>query len=160
MEHSVNILILSDTHGNYPLAIKATDVVGPVDSIIHLGDGLDDARILEEITGLPMITVVGNCDFSTSVPNDIAITVAGLSIFITHGHKYGVKSSLSLLHQKAVERGTSVVLFGHTHVPYIEEINDVLFINPGCMGENSQVKSCALLSIISGKLSAKIVSLD
>lgn len=159
MEHSVNILILSDTHGNYPLAIKAADKVGPVDMIIHLGDGLEDAQILEEITGLPVIKVVGNCDFSTSIPKDITITVAGHEIFITHGHRYGVKSGLSKLYQKAVEVGTQTVLFGHTHDPIIEAVNDILFINPGCLGENSPVKSCALLSMVSGKISAQIIQL-
>ena len=104
-----------------------------------------------------MIKVAGNCDFSTSIPKDITISVAGHEIFITHGHRYGVKSGLSNLYQKAMEEGIPTVLFGHTHIPIIQAVNDILFINPGCLSENSSVKSCALLSMISGKMSARIV---
>lgn len=153
----MNILVLSDTHGNYPLAIRAVDEAGPVDHIIHLGDGVDDAVIVEDITGLPMTKVIGNCDFSTSAEIDTTKSLAGHSIFITHGHRYSVKSGLDGLYQKAIDQGASIVLFGHTHLPLIENVNEVLFINPGCLSQSCQTTTYALLSIVSGKVTAKII---
>ncbi|ACM21250.1 manganese/nickel-dependent phosphodiesterase, YfcE family [Geotalea daltonii FRC-32] len=153
----MNILVLSDTHGNYPLAIKALDAAGPVDHIVHLGDGLDDAVIIEDISGLPTTKVVGNCDFSSSAVKDAIISLAGQSIFITHGHRYSVKSGLDGLYRKALDGGASVVLFGHTHLPLIENVHEVLFINPGCLSQSCQTTTYAMLSIICGKVTARIV---
>lgn len=153
----MNLLVLSDTHGNYPLAFRAIDQVGPVDHIIHLGDGLDDAVIIEDITGIPMSKVAGNCDFSASVASDMTIILGGHSIFATHGHKYGVKSGFSGLWEKAVDTSSSIVLFGHTHLPLIQKVNDVLFVNPGCLSQSCQPTTCAVLSIGAETLTADIV---
>jgi putative phosphoesterase len=156
----MNILVLSDTHGNYPLAIKALDTAGPVDHIVHLGDGLDDAVIIEDISGLPTTKVVGNCDFSTTEAKDVTITLAGLSIFMTHGHRYGVRSGLDDLYRKVSDGVTSIVLFGHTHLPLIETINDILFINPGCLSHNCKTTTYAVLNIVAGKATARIIPMD
>ncbi|WP_243373519.1 YfcE family phosphodiesterase [Geotalea sp. SG265] len=153
----MNILVLSDTHGNYPLAIKALDAVGNVDHIVHLGDGLEDAVIVEDISRLPTTKVLGNCDFSTTEVKDIFITLSGRNIFITHGHRFGVKAGLEELYQKASAGGASIVLFGHTHLPLIQTVNGMLFINPGCLSQNCKTTTCALLTITAGDATAKIL---
>ena len=154
----MKLLILSDTHDNYPLAIKALEHAGDIDQIIHLGDGMDDARIIEDISGKPVIMVAGNCDLSTSIPKDIRTTIARKEFFLTHGHSYSVKSGLTQLYNKAVSEEVSIVLYGHTHIPAIETINDVMFVNPGCLKHNT-FTSYATLSISSGNISAEIIEI-
>lgn len=155
----MKILILSDSHGNYPLAIKALDNAGQVDQVIHLGDGADDAQVIEDIFGQKVITVAGNCDFKTSIPRDIKITLDHMKLFITHGHKYNVKMGLNQLYNKAIAEQTSIVLYGHTHIAAVETINNLTFLNPGCLSQNCTFTSYAVLSIISGKVSAEIVEI-
>ena len=38
-------------------------------------------------------------------------------LFITHGHRYGVKSGLGALIAQAVKEDADAVIFGHTHEP-------------------------------------------
>lgn len=161
MKQSTNILIISDTHGNYPIAIKATDLAAPIDYIVHLGDGLEDAQLVEECTGLPVVKVPGNCDFPSYMPKDVTVIFSDKKILLTHGHTYSVKSGLHRLYEKAVAEGTAIVLYGHTHAASIEKFNGILFINPGCLAPNSVKMTCAILSIKkNGNCCARIVQLD
>jgi predicted phosphodiesterase len=114
----MRFLIISDTHGNYPLAFRALEMAGPVDLIIHLGDGIEDARLIEEITGRDIIKVPGNCDISASDPGDKART------------------------EKA-----EIVLYGHTHTGSVELLEGTLFVNPGCLRYKWPTASYALLDV-------------
>ena len=48
-----------------------------------------------------------------------------------HGHKYNVKSSLLALKYKGMEKNADIILFGHTHVPYIDDTDGIIMLNPG-----------------------------
>ena len=149
-------LILSDTHGNYPLAIKALETAGRVDRIFYLGDGIDDARLMEELTGHRIIKVPGNCDLSAPEPPEILTVLEDTTFFVTHGDRYHVKSGLSRLHQKACREHAQVVLYGHTHQSHVGEIDGILYVNPGCLCFNWSHSSYALLVIDSGISHARI----
>jgi len=152
----MKLLILSDTHGNYPLAVKALDEAGQIDRIIHLGDEFEDARMIEAITGSPLIKVPGNCDLGIEDARNITVTFDGSRIFMTHGDRYLVKSGLARLHKKAAAERAGIVLYGHTHVAAITEIDGILFVNPGCLGYNCSTPSYAILTITDGKVVAEI----
>lgn len=154
----MKLLILSDTHGNYPLAIRALEEAGQVDQVIHLGDEIEDARMIELITGRPLIKVAGNCDLGSEESREISVTFGGKSLFVTHGDRYLVKSGLASLRKKAADAGAEIVLYGHTHVAAIEKIDGMLFINPGCLRHNCRSASYAILTIAAGKAAAKIKS--
>src|SRR3974390_1590912 len=111
----MKLLILSDTHGNYPLALKASEIAGEFDGILHLGDGMEDAGILAEITGCQVTTIVGNCDPAAAAPRELSTVYAGKKIFCTHGDCYNVKAGLARLHKKALAEEAQIVLYGHTH---------------------------------------------
>lgn len=154
----MNLLVLSDTHGNYPLAIKALEDAGPVDRIIHLGDDIEDARMIEAIIARPLIKVPGNCDLGVEDARAVSVTFGGRKIFLTHGDRYQVKSGLTLLRKKAIAEQARIVLYGHTHVAAIEEIDGILFVNPGALCAACPHPSCAILTIAAGKVSAEILS--
>lgn len=150
--------MLSDTHGNFPLAFKALEKAGRVDRIFHLGDGVDDARIIEEITGYGIIKVSGNCDLSASEPREIMTEYAGKLIFATHGDTFNVKSGLTPLHRKAVSENAQIVLYGHTHIGFTGLLGDILFVNPGCLRYRWPNPSYALVTVNAGIASASLFS--
>ena len=150
-------MILSDTHGNYPLAIRALEMAGKVDRIFHLGDGIEDARLIEEITGHSIIKVPGNCDLTATDPREVSAVFAGRKFFITHGDTYGVKRGLAQLRTKADTENAHVVLYGHTHVGSVEVLNGILFVNPGCLRYRWPDTSYAILTVVSGMARARIV---
>jgi putative phosphoesterase len=152
----MKLLILSDTHGNYPLAIRALELAGRIDQVFHLGDGIDDARIIEEITGHNIIKVPGNCDLTATEPREVLTVLAGKTIFATHGDSYNVKAGLGLLHKKACQENAGIVLYGHTHVGYTGELDGILYVNPGCLRYKWPVTSYAIISIDAGRASAGI----
>jgi putative phosphoesterase len=125
----MSILILSDTHG---LVNEVKQVVErhQVEMIFHCGDFCVD-RNREPFAGMQLVR--GNCDSVTDVPVDRKVCWNGLVIYQTHGHLYGVKSSLLNLHYRAEEVGANVVLFGHSHFPVCAEERGILFINPGSL---------------------------
>ena len=156
----MRILILSDTHTNYPTALKAVEELAPFDEIVHLGDELEDALMLEHITGRRLIKVLGNCDYMARGPRELCIGLGSCRIFITHGDRYQVKSGLEKLHKKALAERAHIALYGHSHRASLDTIDGILFINPGCTVNNPNIEpTCAILTIENGQATAEIASL-
>lgn len=153
----MKFLVISDTHGNYPLAIKALEQEGGIRQIIHLGDELADARIIEEITDTQVLKVAGNCDLTSSELREITTTFGRKRFFITHGDKYNVKAGLTQLKRKAVEEKAQIVLYGHTHLASIEIIDGILYVNPGSLNQASSSTSYATICIKNNRVAAEIV---
>ena len=127
-------LVLSDSHGNVDNMARAVEREKP-DGIIHLGDCWRDAEELHELfPRLPLEQVPGNCDFFTSAPPSLTISLDGVRIFLTHGHLFGVKSGLTRLTLEARRVGAQLALFGHTHRALLEEQDGLWLMNPGACG--------------------------
>jgi len=63
-------------------------------------------------------------------PDEIVVEAAGHRIFLTHGHIYGVRSTLEMLVAAAKEAQADIAVYGHTHVAQ-EVAGDVHVLNPG-----------------------------
>lgn len=123
------VLIVSDSHGlTKELKIIRERHLHEVDLMIHCGDS-ELMPTDQAITGY--LTVMGNCDFGAEYPLETTSEVAGRKFFITHGHRYSVKSTLMTLKYKAEEYDADIVCFGHSHVLGAEVVGGILFINPG-----------------------------
>jgi putative phosphoesterase len=123
------VLIVSDSHGlTKELKIIRERHLHEVDLMIHCGDS-ELMPTDKAITGY--LTVMGNCDFGAEYPLETTSEVAGRKFFITHGHRYSVKSTLMTLKYKAEEYDADIVCFGHSHVLGAEVVGGTLFINPG-----------------------------
>ena len=155
----MKLLIISDTHGDYPLAARAVDAAGPVDLIVHLGDCFDDALVIESIADVPVLKVRGNCDPGGDAERELLVTLADKTVMITHGDRYAVKSGLSRLHTRGLELNVDIVLYGHTHHAAIETIGDILFVNPGSLNVKSRQAGYAILTIDQGSIGAVLVPL-
>jgi len=130
----MKIIVFSDTHGNLRSVRKVLDSSGEVDMIFHLGDNVKDAVKIQQMVSCPVKYVKGNTDF-VDAPIEIIEKFFGKVFFLTHGHTYGIKSNLHRLFYAAQEKNADIVLFGHSHVPYGEEIEGTLLLNPGSVGD-------------------------
>ena len=132
----MKICVFSDSHGVSDNMLHAVYVDEP-DALIFLGDGERDLKpIRRRYPALPVHAVCGNCDVGFSVPDKLVLTLEGVRIFAVHGHRHDVKYDLSLdyLLRSARAEQADVILFGHTHAPYLETREGILLLNPGACG--------------------------
>ena len=130
----MKVLIVSDTHGREQNLAEALEQTGPIDQLIHLGGVEGGAEHIRELAGdAPAAIIAGNNDFFCDLPNERIFTIGGHRIFMTHGHGYFVHSGTLYLKREARKKGADIVMFGHTHKPYMEEDNELLVLNPGSL---------------------------
>lgn len=138
----LRILLMSDSHGrneNVELAIaQVREEIGEFQMLIHLGD-VGDAREIESLAGVPCYIVRGNTDYDAKLLNANVIEAGGHRIFATHGHLYQVDMRLDPLRFAALENDCDIAMYGHTHVPYLEEDpDDITILNPGSISKPRQ----------------------
>ena len=123
------ILVVSDNHGNMNVLEDLVYIYEEeVDVFLHCGDS--EALPTDSIWKT-FQTVQGNMDVHGAFPDSYSLSFDGKEIFMTHGHKYQVKSTIDILSETAKDKQADLVLFGHSHVPYCEEKEGRVFINPG-----------------------------
>lgn len=154
----MKILILSDSHGNdLPIAV-ALDREWPIDAMFHLGDLQEDEDEFALILAgedVPLFLVRGNCDYYTSIPMDRIVELKGHRILMTHGHGHGVSYGTEELAADALANDCSIVVYGHTHRPEIDDsIPGLLILNPGSISlprQRGRKKSYMVLELEEGK---------
>jgi putative phosphoesterase len=118
--------IISDTHGL--LRGEAEDRLAGVDHIVHAGD-IGRPEIIASLRKIAPVTAIrGNVDDGEWARDyaDTEITrLAGKTIYVLH--------DLKTLRADALT-GVDVVVSGHSHVPKIETVNGVFYLNPGSAG--------------------------
>lgn len=129
----MKVLIVSDTHGRDSYLTRTLQKIGPIDLMIHLGDICGSDKYIKSIAPCPVEMVGGNNDFFINLPREKVITVGDYSVFLTHGHRYGVYYGTEQIKEAARERNASIVMFGHTHVPMIDLSGDIWAVNPGSL---------------------------
>lgn len=127
------LLVISDTHGRTKNLDKLLLLAGPVDYLLHLGDVGNDVGYIESVAGCPCCFVAGNNDYFSGLPKERVVKIAGKTIFMAHGHNHYVNAHKGLIKKAAMEKGASIALFGHTHVPYLEEEDGIALANPGSL---------------------------
>ncbi|MBO5598717.1 MAG: RdgB/HAM1 family non-canonical purine NTP pyrophosphatase [Oribacterium sp.] len=126
-------LIVSDSHRKDDNLKDVLKRLGMIDYLIHLGDSEGTEHMIKQYAGdgVECYFVQGNNDFFTELPREQVITLGKHKCFLTHGHYYGVGMDLTQLTEEAKARGCDIAMFGHTHRPYLKDINGVTCINPG-----------------------------
>ena len=112
----MKVLVFSDSHGYNMSMAYAIEREKP-DAVLHLGDHTDDADdIRRAFPALTIYHVRGNNDFDMDVPLFAVVTVGGVRMYLTHGHRERVSMLHSgLVPARAREEGCSFAFFGHTH---------------------------------------------
>lgn len=155
----MKLLLVSDTHGNYPAIFKAHQQAGGADGTVHAGDGMADAALLESIYGGTVLKVAGNCDPASSEPREIVTTIEGKRLLITHGDAYRVKSGLHRLLVHGRKLGVDLILYGHTHIAMAEKVEGIMLVNPGTLCKQSTEHSYAIVYITPEGIEAAIYKL-
>lgn len=157
----MKIAVFSDTHGSSKGMIDAVASFRP-DQIIHLGDGMRDAQALaEKFPYIPVCCVAGNCDDCPEQEDYKVIRLGGLTAFLTHGHRYGVRGGkLDVLLYAAQCCGAQIAMFGHTHRAIFDQIGGIFVLNPGTAGKPPK-KTWAKLEISGdGNIDCQICDID
>jgi putative phosphoesterase len=118
--------IISDTHGL--LRPEAEQRLAGVDHIVHAGD-IGRPEIIDTLRRIAPVTAIrGNVDsaeWAREYPDTALLRLAGISIYVLH--------DLKTL-QADPGAGIDVIISGHSHVPKIDTVGGVLYLNPGSAG--------------------------
>lgn len=127
----LNIVVVSDTHRDfdtlYDIAVRNRNA----DLFIHLGDGEREFEDLKScFPEKAFLYVKGNNDWG-NYPVVHTFSYAGHKLYLTHGHSFERSSLHSFLSSSAKANGCDIALFGHTHIPFNDIIDNVRLFNPG-----------------------------
>jgi putative phosphoesterase len=104
-------------------------------------------------------------DFMRKLPFDLHFPVGDLDVHLVHGSPRKVNEYLfedkpaRLYERLAAAESDSVLVFGHTHQPWIREYGGVLFVNCGSVGkpkDGDPRAAFAVLTAVAGRVDAKI----
>ena len=127
----MKIGVMSDSHGDRRAIDRAVERAGKVDLWLHAGDCAPDAAYLALVSAARVENVAGNTDWPDGkTPDEIIVEAAGHRIFLTHGHIYGVRSTLEMLVEAAKAGSADIAVYGHTHVAQ-DVSGEVYVLNPG-----------------------------
>jgi putative phosphoesterase len=146
----VKVGLISDTHGYVHPQI--TGIFKGVAAILHGGD-IGPYSVLEELGKIaPVTAVLGNNDLGLPLDDIKSVSIVGVTFLLHHiVNPHKLSDHLEAATQKHKPR---VVLFGHSHKKFHEELAGILFINPGYSGKPrlGLPRSVAVLTIQGGKL--------
>lgn len=158
----IRLGVIGDTHRQLGIAKKAVEQMGEIDALLHTGDHFQDAHDLAQQLPMPVEGVAGNCDwFKIQGPNELTLEYDGVRVFLTHGHLYRVRFDTEVLLKKALAVEAQVAVFGHTHIPFMEQRKGILLFNPGSVANPREGTrpSFGILNIAEGKVTGKIIPL-
>ena len=119
--------IISDTHGL--LRPEAERLLEGVDHIVHGGD-IGRPEIVAALRRIaPLTAIRGNVDtggWARDYAETERVRLAERSIFVLH--------DLNALRIDPLAVGIDVIVSGHSHVPKIDTVDGVLYLNPGSAG--------------------------
>lgn len=146
--HFVVFFVISDIHGSSTSLEAALKIYksGNFDKLIICGDilyhgarnplpeGYNPKRVIQILNEVKsdILAVRGNCDsevdsmvleFPVKADYSLIITKER-ELFITHGHLYGPENIPPI-------KKNCILVAGHTHIPEIQNIDDIYYYNPG-----------------------------
>lgn len=123
---AIKIGIISDTHGL--LRQEVLDILRTCDCILHGGD-VDKPEILDTLRFMGSLYAVrGNNDrdWAGNLSRTLRFSIGGVKFFMVHNKK-DVDWNLG---------EAQVVIFGHSHKYFQENIDGRLWLNPGSCGRS------------------------
>ncbi len=131
----MKVAVLADTHTKgmtRTVPMGAWPYLESADHILHAGDVVDPA-LLHELRALaPLTVVMGNCDgsdvrdFGAGDRADVILDGVNIGMIHDSGPKEGRHERMRKVFPEA-----RVVVFGHSHIPWNEDREDLLLFNPG-----------------------------
>jgi putative phosphoesterase len=147
--------VLSDTHGL--IRPEVINVLKGSSLIIHAGD-IGKPSILEKLHAIaPVIAVRGNMDadsWARRLPKTRVVEIGSVVLYVLH--------DITKLNPNPAKKNVSTVIYGHSHRPFKEERNGVLYVNPGSAGPRrfTLPVSVALIFIKGTSIDVQFVTLN
>ena len=148
------VAVIADTHlpkGSRRLPADCVRRCDTADLILHLGDVVA-LSVLDELGALgPVEAVYGNMDepvLRERLPQRRVVEIEGVRIGMVHigGVRAGREARLA-----GWFPGCQAVIYGHTHVPQLEEHGGMWILNPGSPTERRKAPERSMLELaISG----------
>jgi putative phosphoesterase len=161
----VKLGVLSDSHINKisDLPKKIIDLLEDVDLVIHAGD-YDNKELIDNLRNFKNFKGVhGNMDskeIKNELPSKLIFEINHFKIGVTHpqegGSPFGIENRLKKKFNKL-----DLIIFGHTHAPKNEIIDEILYFNPGSATGKwpASHKTFGIIEI-DEKIKGKIIKLD
>ncbi len=158
----MRVLVISDTH-SMDLPQKVIDEFAKVDLVIHAGDVCSLAYYKRLPKGVEIRSVLGNVDepeLGKKFAKKIFFELEGVKVGVFHGRGPARRVKDFVIEEFASDQ-VDVAIFGHSHKPFKERINGVLYFNPGSPTDTvfAPYLSYGILEIAGGSVKAKIVKI-
>jgi hypothetical protein len=158
---------VSDTHGNVEAIQDVTYhfLAARVDQVLHLGDDYLDILFFEA-ANLKVLAVPGlYCPEyrDPAIANRRIENLEGVMILMTHSPDITKFDQPGDLDPEGILSDVDIVLFGHTHVPGIQEKQGVYWINPGHLKAHDRrgyPHSYALMHLDPPRVDVRILALE
>jgi len=159
------LAVVADTHSKpHPATRQRLSELRP-DAILHAGD-IGDLSVLDELAEVaPVFAVRGNIDAQVSdVPEALVVELMQvdalkLRVLMLHIAVYGPKLRAEVAKLAQRERA-SLVVCGHSHVPFIGRDRGLSVFNPGSIGPRRFQLPIVLGSIDVTATSARLRHID
>lgn len=130
---AIRLGVVADTHGLFDQTLVG--YFRGMDHIVHAGD-IGNRSVIEQLEAIAPVTAVsGNVDEyeKSGFPREAIIMLNGFRIAIRHVVFEGGK--LTREGREFLDRTRpDICIFGHTHQPKSEWLDDTLLFNPGSAG--------------------------
>lgn len=164
-DHAGDLFALSERFNLISIGILGNeDKKAPTGSSSKIPAGAETVDVVDIVTGAD--DGPGRPAGIVSFSNEVFLAVRGIKIYVVHGHTFDLnpyygeekwKKSLKGLAARAKEGGARVVLFGHTHRPFLEVVDDLLFMNPGDVYPGAEWGHIGTIHISDSGVDAEIV---
>lgn len=142
-------LVFSDSHGKLDNLLEVLKQHPDYEAIFHLGDIEQDEKRLRSLTPYPVYMVRGNCDYYSRCRETLTIDWQGKRIAMCHGHRYlNYGGGAESLRYFGEQEKADIVMFGHTHVPVLEEMDGRTFLNPGSISKPRQERKIPTYTVM------------
>jgi putative phosphoesterase len=155
-------VVLADTHiprRAKGLPERLLPYLEEADLILHAGDLIEPSLLEELALYAPVLAVKGNVDPpNLGLPETLQFGFGGARVAMIHdsGRKEGRRRRLARRFPKV-----RVIVFGHSHIPFLEDEGGLLLLNPGSPTDRRRQPehTFALLHIERGEVRAGILVL-
>lgn len=131
-------VVFSDSHGRDERMLEIIKKKKGIEGLFFLGDIENSGDRLRNSVQGPAYMVRGNCDWSLDAPDFQVIKLHGHTVALTHGHRQHVNAGIDILKYWAQEKEADIVMYGHTHVPFLEQTSQMTVLNPGSISRPRQ----------------------
>ncbi len=161
----MKIGVISDTHIKNPDRLLPNEVFlafEGVDLILHAGDILIDEVLIQLEAIAPVYAVAGNNDdyqMYQKLGTRKVITAGSKKIGLTHGAGRG--RTFMSAYGEFLEDNVDCIVYGHSHIPHNEVVNNILFFNPGSATQRRfQPRHSVGILYIDHKITGEIIYID